>query len=167
MIESKDIPWADVHVIADWLEKNNGSSPHERAVQMMKIAEEIGEYVEAMHEDKPSELCDVALTALVALRGWTRRPEDVFLVAAETAASMARYEDPFVAYGKLCAVYIGHLGQNPRKGVTHTIADVTFALADVALAALYLLSLRVIDSQQVFRTHLAKVVRRSTEKKGA
>lgn len=38
--------------------------------------------------------------------------------------------------GEAAAAYIGMVGQNPRKGVTHTLAEVLDEIADVAVAAL-------------------------------
>ncbi|MEU8818378.1 hypothetical protein [Actinoplanes sp. NPDC048796] len=38
--------------------------------------------------------------------------------------------------GEAAAAWIGMLGQNPRKGVTHTRDDVAAELADVAFTAL-------------------------------
>jgi len=38
--------------------------------------------------------------------------------------------------GEVAAAWIGATGQNPRKGVTHTYADVAAELADVAFTAL-------------------------------
>jgi NTP pyrophosphatase (non-canonical NTP hydrolase) len=38
--------------------------------------------------------------------------------------------------GEAAAAYIGMVGQNPRKGVTHTQGDLLNELADVALTAL-------------------------------
>jgi NTP pyrophosphatase (non-canonical NTP hydrolase) len=38
--------------------------------------------------------------------------------------------------GEAAAAYIGMVGQNPRKGVTHTRADLLNELADVAITAL-------------------------------
>ncbi|MET7736404.1 MazG-like family protein [Streptomyces sp. NPDC005402] len=37
--------------------------------------------------------------------------------------------------GEASAAYIGMTGQNPRKGITHTAADVTDELCDVIIAA--------------------------------
>lgn len=39
-------------------------------------------------------------------------------------------------FGEAVAAYIGMTGQNPRKGVTHTMDDLLGELADVALTAL-------------------------------
>lgn len=41
-----------------------------------------------------------------------------------------------MANGRAAAAYIGVTGQNPRKGKTHTMADVTAELADIAVTAL-------------------------------
>jgi NTP pyrophosphatase (non-canonical NTP hydrolase) len=41
-----------------------------------------------------------------------------------------------ISSGKLIAAMIGATGQNPRKGQTHTMDDVTKELLDVALTAL-------------------------------
>lgn len=38
--------------------------------------------------------------------------------------------------GEAAAAYIGMVGQNPRKGVTHTLDDLLRELADVAITAL-------------------------------
>lgn len=38
--------------------------------------------------------------------------------------------------GEAAAARTGQLGQNPRKGVTHTVDDVTGELADLAFTAL-------------------------------
>ncbi len=39
-------------------------------------------------------------------------------------------------YGEVVAAIIGHLGQNPRKGTTHSVEDVVAELLDVAVTAL-------------------------------
>lgn len=41
-----------------------------------------------------------------------------------------------VKYGGAIAAYIGMTGQNPRKGKTHSEADLLMELADVAITAL-------------------------------
>jgi hypothetical protein len=40
--------------------------------------------------------------------------------------------------GELAQAVLGHLGENPRKGVTHTTEDVLHEAIDVALSALVL-----------------------------
>ncbi|MCR6649734.1 MAG: MazG-like family protein [Cellulomonas sp.] len=72
--------------------------------------------------------------ALVALSRWidagqpvTRDPEAV------TWGRIAKLTEES---GEVVAAFIGATGQNPRKGVTHTIADVGDELLDVAITAL-------------------------------
>lgn len=42
--------------------------------------------------------------------------------------------------GEVSAAYIGLMGQNPRKGVTHSLADLQGELCDVAVTALVALA---------------------------
>lgn len=62
--------------------------------------------------------------------------------------------------GEAVAAYIGTVGQNPRKGRTHTAGDVAAELCDVALTALVALHSFVPDPEATFREHLAKVAAR-------
>ncbi|WP_305789392.1 hypothetical protein [Symbioplanes lichenis] len=39
-------------------------------------------------------------------------------------------------YGEAAAAWIGATGQNPRKGITHTLDDVAAELGDIAFTAL-------------------------------
>lgn len=74
--------WQHVTAAVDWLDTANGRSEHQCAIQMLKIAEEAGEAAAAYigmtgqnprkgvthtREDVAGELCDVVVTALVAL----------------------------------------------------------------------------------------------------
>ncbi|MFT4187486.1 MAG: MazG-like family protein [Aeromicrobium sp.] len=52
------------------------------------------------------------------------------------AATWARLAKITEEAGEVVAAYIGATGQNPRKGVTHTLADVEGELLDVAITAL-------------------------------
>jgi NTP pyrophosphatase (non-canonical NTP hydrolase) len=52
------------------------------------------------------------------------------------AATWARLSKITEEAGEVVAAYIGATGQNPRKGITHTIGDVEEELLDVALTAL-------------------------------
>ena len=71
--------------------------------------------------------------ALVALSKWIdagnahRDPEAI------TWGRLAKVSEEC---GEAIAAYIGATGQNPRKGVTHTIDDVIEELLDVAVTAL-------------------------------
>src|SRR5688572_28926565 len=52
------------------------------------------------------------------------------------AATWGRLAKVSEESGEVIAAFIGATGQNPRKGVTHTRADVEEELLDVALTAL-------------------------------
>ncbi|MFC7849924.1 MazG-like family protein [Arthrobacter sp. NPDC057388] len=76
---------------------------------------------------------DTLSQGVAALSSWidegnaSRHPE---------AATWARLSKIAEEAGEVVAAYIGATGQNPRKGVTHTISDVEEELLDVALTAL-------------------------------
>ena len=66
------------------------------------------------------------------------------------AATWSRLAKITEEAGEVVAAYIGATGQNPRKGVTHTMADVEDELLDVALTALAALDhLRGHDARSV------------------
>ncbi|MEU7754222.1 MazG-like family protein [Micromonospora sp. NPDC049101] len=64
--------------------------------------------------------------------------------------------------GEASAAWIGVLGQNPRKGVTHTREDVAAELADVAFTALVAIESLGLDAQTVLDACAAKVRSRLT-----
>lgn len=74
-----------------------------------------------------------AARELVSISRWldahngTRDPEAI------TWARIAKVSEE---HGEAVAAFIGATGQNPRKGVTHTIDDVVEELLDVAVTAL-------------------------------
>ncbi|MDQ0786630.1 MazG-like family protein [Streptomyces sp. B3I8] len=63
--------------------------------------------------------------------------------------------------GEVAEAVIGAVGQNPRKGVTHTWDDVRAELCDVALTALVALRTLTPDARGTFESHVAGVARRS------
>ncbi|MFC7384968.1 MazG-like family protein [Sphaerisporangium rhizosphaerae] len=63
--------------------------------------------------------------------------------------------------GEVAAAVIGALGQNPRKGVTHTWEQVDGELCDVILTAMVALKSRNTDAPNVFRKHVTDVVTRA------
>ncbi|MGW7053090.1 MazG-like family protein [Streptomyces sp. NPDC054887] len=65
--------------------------------------------------------------------------------------------------GEVSAAYIGMTGQNPRKGVTHTVEDVQDELCDVILAAAVALASLTDKAQDVLDAKLAKVAARAAE----
>jgi NTP pyrophosphatase (non-canonical NTP hydrolase) len=63
--------------------------------------------------------------------------------------------------GEVTQAVIGTLGQNPRKGVTHTWEDVQAELCDVIFTAMVALATLTPDARETFDGHLARVVGRS------
>jgi NTP pyrophosphatase (non-canonical NTP hydrolase) len=81
--------WATVAALAAWLDASNGTSDHEQAMRLMKLSEETGEVAQAYigmtgqnprkgithsRNDVADELCDVIVTAMVALHAYTPDP---------------------------------------------------------------------------------------------
>ncbi|MER5456636.1 MazG-like family protein [Micromonospora sp. NPDC002389] len=62
--------------------------------------------------------------------------------------------------GEVAGAWIGYLGQNPRKGVTHTRADVAAELADVAFTALVAIESLGLDAREVLGGCAGKVAGR-------
>ncbi|MEU3457109.1 MazG-like family protein [Micromonospora sp. NPDC006766] len=62
--------------------------------------------------------------------------------------------------GEVAAAWIGTLGQNPRKGITHTTDDVANELADVVLAALVAIATLDRDPAEVVAACVGKVANR-------
>lgn len=63
--------------------------------------------------------------------------------------------------GEVTQAVTGTLGQNPRKGITHTWDDVQAELCDVILTAMVALTTLTPDARQTFQSHLARVAGRS------
>jgi NTP pyrophosphatase (non-canonical NTP hydrolase) len=59
--------------------------------------------------------------------------------------------------GEAAAAWIGATGRNPRKGITHTRADVAAELADVAFSALVAIESLGLDHRAVLAACAAKV----------
>src|SRR5690349_20937330 len=59
--------------------------------------------------------------------------------------------------GEAAAAWIGATGQNPRKGITHTYADVAVELADVAFTALVAIDSLGLDPAEAMARCAAKV----------
>jgi NTP pyrophosphatase (non-canonical NTP hydrolase) len=62
--------------------------------------------------------------------------------------------------GEVAAAWIGATGQNPRKGFTHTYADVAAELGDVAFTALVAIESLGHDPATVLAACAAKVAAR-------
>ncbi|MFI7576697.1 MazG-like family protein [Micromonospora sp. NPDC049497] len=59
--------------------------------------------------------------------------------------------------GEVAGAWIGMVGQNPRKGVTHTREDVAAELADVAFTALVAIESLGLDARTVLDECVTKV----------
>ncbi|OJX93824.1 MAG: hypothetical protein BGO96_10060 [Micrococcales bacterium 73-15] len=70
---------------------------------------------------------------LVALSRWIDTPNAHRDPEAQAWSRIAKVSEE---NGEVVAAFIGAIGQNPRKGVTHTREDVVEELLDVALTAL-------------------------------
>jgi NTP pyrophosphatase (non-canonical NTP hydrolase) len=62
--------------------------------------------------------------------------------------------------GEVTQAVIGALGQNPRKGVTHTWDDVQAELCDVVFTAMVALTTITPGARKVFDENLARVAGR-------
>ncbi|MEY9947461.1 MazG-like family protein [Kitasatospora sp. GAS1066B] len=82
--------WQTVRQLVAWLDRANGTGPHETAMRLMKLTEEAGEVVGAYiglqgqnprkgvthtEQQVADELCDVIVSAMVALHRFSPDPE--------------------------------------------------------------------------------------------
>jgi NTP pyrophosphatase (non-canonical NTP hydrolase) len=95
--------WSTIRELVAWLDDQNGRSPQEITLRLLKISEEAGEVAQA---------------------------------------------------------WIGVQGQNPRKGVTHSRADVADELCDVIVTAAVALASIAGDPAAHLDTKLAKIAAR-------
>ncbi|MFK4064310.1 MazG-like family protein [Streptomyces sp. NPDC029674] len=86
-------PWGTVERLYEWLDSHSRSAPQEALLlRMLKLSEEVGEVAQAVigatghnprkgashtWDDVQAELCDVIITAMVALRTLTPDAADV------------------------------------------------------------------------------------------
>ncbi|MFI5661605.1 MazG-like family protein [Streptomyces sp. NPDC051684] len=63
--------------------------------------------------------------------------------------------------GEVSQAVIGAVGQNPRKGVSHSWTDVESELCDVVVTALVALGALTPSPRDALRAHVAKVADRS------
>ncbi|MFJ8928069.1 MazG-like family protein [Streptomyces sp. NPDC102364] len=63
--------------------------------------------------------------------------------------------------GEVSQAVIGTVGQNPRKGVSHSWGDVESELCDVVVTALVALGTLTPDPRGALRAHVAAVAERS------
>ncbi|MGW0757248.1 MazG-like family protein [Streptomyces sp. NPDC002814] len=85
--------WTDIDALWAWLDENRALGDQEGLLFLLKLSEEVGEVAQAVigatgqnprkgrthtWDDVQSELCDVVITALVALRTLTPDTREVF-----------------------------------------------------------------------------------------
>ncbi len=69
--------------------------------------------------------------------------------------------------GEATQAVLGAMGQNRRKGFTHTWDDVQAELCDVMFTAMIALSTLTPNAREVFQANLARVADRSLREPGA
>ncbi|MEW2287457.1 MazG-like family protein [Streptomyces sp. NPDC047841] len=99
--------WETVGRLVGWLDRENGRGEHERAMRLIKLTEEVGEVGQAYvgltgqnprkgvthtAADVADELCDVIVTAAVALHSFS--PDPAATLAAKLDAIAVRTFGP-------------------------------------------------------------------------
>lgn len=132
-------------------------------------------------QDVNTELCDVIVTGMVAIASLTpdpaaalhartgrlttspTRPWDAVraLTHPDGPSVAARTRQMGTAAGRVAAAVHGAMAGNPRKGSSHTWADVADRIADVVLHAMSLLTLLTPDAEKIFNERLARIAQRS------
>lgn len=134
--------WQTIAELVDWLDDANGRSEHEISLRLAKLSEELGEFAHAVHyslrDDAAAELLDVQLTAAVALRTLDPDAGTRYAIHHSSFGSggVSRDAEGLLAQlamdvGRVVQARIGMVGQNPRKGHSHSVDDVADALCTV------------------------------------
>jgi NTP pyrophosphatase (non-canonical NTP hydrolase) len=104
--------WSTIRDLVAWLDDQNGRSDHELAMRILKVTEEAGEVAQAylgVHGQNPrkgrsagwsdvtDELCDVIVTAVVALATITDQPQEVLDAKLAKIANRPRTPQPVTA----------------------------------------------------------------------
>ncbi|MEV8634249.1 MazG-like family protein [Streptosporangium sp. NPDC051023] len=124
------------------------------AVPMWELLTALGRWVDEHNQARRRPPGWRGLLAVVV--GWIRpRPRTT---PHDTAMKIGKVGEEF---GEACQAYSGYVGQNPRKGVTHTREQVAAELFDVALTAL-VAAYDFSDAPAAdFAAHLTAVARRA------
>lgn len=101
--------WSDIGILTAWLDASNGRSDEELTLRILKLSEEVGEVAEALigmrgqnprkgvthtSDDVAGELCDVIVTAMVALNTLTGDPKvSRAYLASKMTRLLARAEE--------------------------------------------------------------------------
>ncbi|MFV2103254.1 MazG-like family protein [Micromonospora sp. LOL_024] len=100
--------------------------------------------------------------AVRAARGWLDETNGTG--EAELTCRMLKLTEEA---GEVAAAWIGMLGQNPRKGVTHTREEVAAELADTAFTALVAIESLGLDARAELEACAAKVAGRLDDRPAA
>ncbi|WP_432135731.1 MULTISPECIES: MazG-like family protein [unclassified Streptomyces] len=92
-----------------------------------------------------------------ALHAWLERDESV----AGREGLLLRMLKLSEEVGEVAEAVIGAVGQNPRKGVSHSWDDVRAELCDVVVTALVALRTLTPEPREVLTRHLSEVAARS------
>ncbi|CDR07330.1 MazG-like family protein [Streptomyces iranensis] len=110
MTDAHALPWSHVRSIVACLDARNGTDPDEIATRLLKVTEEAGEVAQAYigmqgqnprkgithtRADVAVELCDVILSAMVALHSFEDDPAE--LLAFDAKHKAARLHRPISA----------------------------------------------------------------------
>lgn len=139
------------------------------AMQLLKLAEEVGEVATANTPDECiAELCDVALTALVAVE-WAADPKATY-VATKDDVLVDHHGNALTLTGALGLVtesFGGYLGYNERKGVTHDAQQVAQTICRLVHVAFEHLAQLTSHPERAFAEHLVRVHARSASLVGS
>lgn len=174
-VQGGNTPWNQIGDIKRWIDQQ---SPVDDAtaltMRVMKIGEEYGEACEALlapgPEDKPElvkELCDVILTAAVALHTADEGARKQLLEALAWTSGFR--EEPVSKLmlkigqdvGAACQAVIGVRAYNPRKGASHTMDDLVSCLGDVIRSSMAVLDAVETEPETTFKANLERVHDRS------
>lgn len=167
--------WEQIGDIKRWIDRLSPVDDDTALnMRIVKIGEEYGEACEALltpgPETKPElvkELCDVILTAAVALYTADEKAQQPFAEALAWPIGLS--EEPISklllkvgqAYGEACQGLIGVTAYNPRKGASHTMEDLTARLCAVIRSSVIVLDEIELEPKTTFAANLARVHERS------
>lgn len=167
--------WDQIGDIERWIgQQSPVDAQTALTMRVMKIGEEYGEACEALLAPGPQykpelikELCDVILTAAVALYTADDGARKQLLEAL--AWTNDYREEPTSAlvlkigqdYGAACQALIGVRAYNPRKGASHTMEDLVACLCGVIRSSMAALDAVEPEPETTFVANLARVHDRS------
>ncbi|MGW3763090.1 hypothetical protein [Streptomyces sp. NPDC005131] len=166
--------WQQIVSIRRWIDEQ---SPFEAMdalnTRVMKIGEEYGEICEALlatpadDSELAKELCDVILTAAVALCTADREAREAFEGSLAWDEATGRESIGRLVlklgqeHGRACQAVIGVTAYTPRKGASHTMDDLVARLCGVVRAGAVALGHVDSAAEKTFEAQLERVYHRS------